>query len=102
VFDSGEAGMWLPATQSGAAYAIEISPPASVRMDAMRHQFIGGDKSIVSTRLASWTPVNVTSGTLAVPPTNPVWPMALSHSPARVPSPGSGYECFSVHDSTSR
>src|SRR6266542_324951 len=91
VFDSGAVCMRLPAMQSTPVFTA-----------AMRHQFIGGEWSSVSTRLAICTPVNVTSGRLSVPPTLPVCAIEASHSPARVPSPGSGYECVSVHVSTSR
>src|SRR5947207_10840963 len=95
--------MLLPATHSRGEYGTPMMPPDSEVMYEMRHQFIGGDWSVtVSTRLAICTPVNVTSGTEAVPPTRPVCETPASHSPARVESPGSGYVWFSVHCSTSR
>src|SRR6266480_5865319 len=68
----------------------------------MRHQFMAGRWSVlVSTRLASCTPVNLMSGRLAVPPDRPVCEIEESHSPGRVESPGSGYVWLSVHCSTS-
>src|SRR4029079_8444751 len=71
-------------------------------MVAMRHQFIIGWTSVPSTRLASWTPVNVMSGNGMAVPTSAECLIVVSQSPARVVSPGSGKEGVSVHDSTSR
>jgi hypothetical protein len=57
---------------------------------------------VVSTRLASWTPAKVTGGMALVEPSLPVRVIDFSHSPAEVPSPGSGKEWASAHESTSR
>src|SRR6266511_2455618 len=99
VFDSGADGIREPATQSIVEYPTLISPPVSVMMEETRHQFIGGE---LSTVLFICTPVKVTSGVEIGVPTRPVCVMPASHSPARVPSPGSGNVWRSVHDSTSR
>ncbi len=93
----------MPATQSCGEYVTSIFPPVSVLTVLMRHQFMAGDSSTVSTRLGIRTPTNETSGSVTlVPPTRPVCEIRSSHRPARVPSPGSGNVWVSVQDSTSR
>src|SRR2546423_10378636 len=77
-------------------------PPVSVCTFATRHQFIGYRWSLlVSTRFCSCTPSNHRSGTRVVfPPASPLCEIRDNHSPARLPSPGSGKSWVNVQFST--
>src|SRR5262245_4757835 len=100
--------MCEPATQSAPVYRMSIFVPDSVQMVPIRIQFMGGLPSVnVSTRFGIWIQSKLTSGMVTVPPliavpvATPACTMVSSHSPARVPSPGSGKFWVNVHRSTS-
>src|ERR1051326_5204061 len=96
--------MVVCATHCGPVYVTFIFAPDSVSISVSRGQFIGRSplSSDLSTRLFIGVDRRVTIGTDAVPPTRPLCAIVDSHSPARVPSPGSGKLWVRDHCSTSR
>src|SRR5690349_8839242 len=65
-------------------------PPLSLSTSCTRYLTSGGSPSRPSTRFGICTPLNVTSGSFAVPAGTPSWEMLPSHSDLLVLSPGSG------------
>src|SRR5690242_4002266 len=102
VFLSGLAGIFPPLTQSFAEYVIETTPPVSLTIDETRNRMIGSWEPSTSTRLLIGTPLNVRSGSVAVPPARPAWLSVFRNIVLALPSPGSSHCWPSVHCSTFR